>query len=88
MRRRSPEPSRAWGAKERVLERAAGLVGDATVAHWLEAAHVCDGLVKGLPHPDWPADPWQGLKRLVLLMVEATARLPAGGRSSRLALAA
>jgi DNA polymerase-3 subunit delta len=80
--------ARAWGAKERVFERAAGLVGDATVAHWLEAAHVCDGLVKGLPHPDWPADPWQGLKRLVLLMVEATARLPAGGRSSRLALAA
>lgn len=80
--------ARAWGAKERVFERAAGLVGDATVAHWLEAAHVCDGLVKGLRHPDWPADPWQGLKRLVLTMVEATARLPAGGRGARLALAA
>ena len=80
--------ARAWGAKERVFERAAGLVGDATVAHWLEAAHVCDGLVKGLVHPDWPAEPWQGLKRLVLLMVEATARLPAGTRGGRLALAA
>jgi DNA polymerase-3 subunit delta len=80
--------ARAWGAKERVLERAAGLVGEATVAHWLEAAHVCDGLVKGLRHPDWPADPWRGLRRLVLTMVEATARLPSGARAGRLALAA
>ena len=80
--------ARAWGAKERVFERAAGLVGDATVAHWLEAAHVCDGLVKGLVHPDWPADPWHALKRLVLLMVEGTARLPAASRGGRLALAA
>ena len=33
---------------------------DHTLAHLLEAASVCDGLVKGLKHPDWPLDPWDG----------------------------
>ena len=46
----------------------------ATLAHLLDAAHVCDGLMKGLKHPDWPLDPWEALKRLVLLLAEQTAR--------------
>jgi hypothetical protein len=37
--------------------------------------------VKGLKHPDWPIDPWQGLKRLVLMLVEETSR--DGGKPSR-----
>ena len=45
------------------------------IAHLLDAAHVCDGLVKGLKHPDWPLEPWEGLKRLVLMLVEQTARV-------------
>ena len=45
------------------------------------------GLVKGLKHPDWPLDPWQGLKRLVLMLVEETARV--GGKPvTRMALTA
>ena len=78
---------RVWGAKERVFERAVGLLSDDAVAQLLDAAHVCDGLVKGLKHPDWPDDPWQALKRLVLMLVERTA--PSSARSStRLALGA
>jgi len=79
--------ARVWGAKERVFERALALLTDAALAHLLEAAHICDGLVKGLRHPDWPNDPWQGLKRLVLMLVEETARV--GNRpATRLALTA
>jgi DNA polymerase-3 subunit delta len=79
--------ARVWGAKERVFERALTLLSDAALAHLLEAAHICDGLVKGLKHPDWPLDPWQGLKRLVLMLVEETARV--GGKpATRLALTA
>ena len=65
--------ARVWGAKERVFERAVTLCSDAALAHLLDAARVCDGLVKGLKHPGWPVDPWQALKRLVLLLVEQTA---------------
>jgi DNA polymerase-3 subunit delta len=65
---------RVWGAKERVFERALALLSDMALARLLEAAHICDGLVKGLRHPDWPADPWQALKRLVLMLVEETSR--------------
>jgi len=84
--------ARVWGAKERLFERAVPLLGDATVAHLIEAAQVCDGLVKGLKHPDWPNDPWDGLKRLVLLLVQHTSAPAAAGRGRvvvpRLALSA
>jgi DNA polymerase-3 subunit delta len=83
---------RVWGAKERLFERVVPLLTDHAVAHLLEAAQVCDGLVKGLKHPDWPNDPWDGLKRLVLMLVEQTAAAPAVGRGrvvmQRLALQA
>jgi DNA polymerase-3 subunit delta len=79
--------ARVWGAKERIFERAVALLSEATLAHLLDAAQICDGLVKGLKHPEWPLDPWQALRRLVLLVVEETART--GARPiSRLALVA
>ena len=78
--------ARVWGAKERIFERAVTLLSETTLAHLLDAAQVCDGLVKGLKHPDWPLDPWEGLKRLVLMLVEHTGRT--GTRPlARLALA-
>jgi DNA polymerase III subunit delta len=83
---------RVWGAKERLFERVVPMLTDHAVAHLLEAAQVCDGLVKGLKHPDWPHDPWDGLKRLVLMLVQHTSAVPAGGRGrvvvQRLALQA
>jgi len=83
--------ARVWGAKERLFERVVPLLSEHTVAHLVEAAQVCDGLVKGLKHPDWPHDPWDGLKRLVLMVCEhvgsGTARRPAGA-GLRLALTA
>ena len=83
---------RAWGAKERLFERVVPTLADATVARLVEAAQVCDGLVKGLKHPDWPSDPWAALKRLVLMLVEHTAAphaTPRGhGVVTRLALQA
>ena len=79
--------ARVWGAKERIFERAVTLMSESTLAHLLEAAQVCDGLVKGLKHPDWPLDPWEALKRLVLMLAEQTARV--GTRPmTRLALTA
>jgi DNA polymerase-3 subunit delta len=79
--------ARAWGAKERVFERAVTLLSESAIAHLLDAAHVCDGLVKGLKHPEWPLDPWQALERLVLMLVEQTARV--GSKPiARLALSA
>ena len=67
--------ARVWGAKERIFERAVTLLSETTLAHLVDAAQVCDGLVKGLKHPDWPMDPWEGLKRLVLMLVEHTSRI-------------
>jgi DNA polymerase-3 subunit delta len=76
--------ARVWGAKERLFERVAPLLSEHGVAHLVEAAQVCDGLVKGLKHPDWPIDPWDGLKRLVLMVCEQSlAPRPAPGLSSR-----
>jgi hypothetical protein len=35
---------------------------------------VVDGIVKGLPQPDWPADGWQALQRLAQHYAEHYAR--------------
>ena len=68
--------NRIWGAKERLFERVLPLLSTVSVAELVEAAAVCDGLVKGLRHPDWPADPWNGLRRLVLMVCERVAAAP------------
>jgi DNA polymerase-3 subunit delta len=72
--------ARVWGVKERLYERAVPLMTDNALAQLLHAAQLCDGLVKGLKHPDWPLDPWDGLKRLVLMTVQWTASAAPGQR--------
>ena len=79
--------ARVWGAKERLYERLVPLLSDHTLAHWLEAASVCDGLIKGLKHPHWPVDAWDGLKRLALMVTQHTAA-PKPAQPLRLALQA
>jgi len=76
--------ARAWGAKERLFERAVAVATDSALAELLAAAQVCDGLVKGLRHPEWPVDPWEGLRRLVLMVCERLGAT-AGGRTARTA---
>ena len=67
--------ARAWGAKERLFERALPQLSAPTMARLLAAASVCDGIVKGLKHPDWPHEPWAALRRLLLMALQA--QLPA-----------
>ena len=76
--------------KEPLYERALPLLPDHALGALLEAAQVCDGLIKGLKHPDWPNEPWHALKRLVLMLLQHTAAPPAAGRGllPRLALSA
>jgi len=85
--------NRVWGVKERLFERAVPLLTDNGIAALLEAAQACDGLVKGLRHPDWPLDAWEALRRLVLMLIEQLwSSAPAGaktrGATTRLALRA
>lgn len=79
--------ARVWGAKERLFERLVPLLSDHTLAHWVEAASVCDGLIKGLKHPHWPLDAWDGLKRLALMVTQHTAA-PKPAQPFKLALQA
>ena len=63
--------ARVWGLKEKLFERALPTLADHQLAHLVDAASVCDGIVKGLKHPDWPHDPWAALKRLMLMALQA-----------------
>jgi len=56
--------NRVWGNKEKLMERVLPRLSAATLAQWLQDAHVVDGIVKGLKVPTWPADPWDALHRL------------------------
>ena len=78
--------ARVWGAKEKLLERVLPLLADHQVAHLLDAASICDGIVKGLKHPDWPQAPWEALRRWMLAMLQASAS--PGRTKLRLALQA
>ncbi len=65
--------ARVWGAKERLFEAALPRFDAATLAELLAAAQICDGLVKGLRHPQWPLDAWAALRRLALMLMEPLA---------------
>ena len=62
-----------WGVRERLFERLLPLLSGLQVARLLDAASICDGIVKGLKHPGWPHEPWQALQRWMLMMLQASA---------------
>lgn len=72
--------NRVWGARERLFERALPALSEHALAALLDAAHICDGIVKGLRHPDWPNDAWAALRRLALMLAQHTASVPAPSR--------
>ena len=65
--------NRIWGPRERAFERVLPRLDDRALARLLRAAHVVDGIVKGLKQPDWPADGWQALHRLAGMVCEQCA---------------
>jgi DNA polymerase-3 subunit delta len=80
--------ARVWGLREKLFERALPLLSPLTLDALVRAASTCDGLVKGLRHPDWPEDAWDGLRRLVLMMLQPLARNAPATAMPRLALRA
>ena len=80
--------ARVWGVREKLFERALPLLTPLTLDALLRAASICDGLVKGLKHPDWPADAWDGLRTLVLMLLQPLARHAPAAPTPRLALRA
>ena len=74
--------ARVWGAKERLYERVLPALAEHQLAHLVEAASICDGIIKGLKHPEWPLDPWAALKRLMLLTMQQVASAPAAPRGT------
>ena len=63
--------NRVWGQKERLFERVLPLLSAEQLNHLVQAASICDGVIKGLKHPLWPLEPWLALTRLALLLVQA-----------------
>jgi DNA polymerase-3 subunit delta len=63
--------ARIWGARERLFERALPRLSAPIAARLVAAASECDGVLKGLRHPQWPSEPWDALRRLVLMMLQA-----------------
>ena len=64
---------RIWGLRERLFERVLPRLSENQLAQLLHAAHLVDGVVKGLKSPGWPAQPWQALHRLAQSLCGACA---------------
>ena len=71
---------RIWGARERLFERILPRLGVEALSELLFAAHQVDGIVKGLKLPDWPANGWQALHRLAMMVCRHCAEKPAVAR--------
>jgi DNA polymerase-3 subunit delta len=80
--------ARVWGLKEKLFERVLPTLADHQLAHLLDAASICDGIVKGLKHPEWPHEPWPALRRLMLMALEAQLPVRPTQRRTTLALSA
>ncbi|WP_374594077.1 DNA polymerase III subunit delta [Aquabacterium sp.] len=59
---------RVWGVREKLFERLVPRLDAHTLARLVSAAAICDGVVKGIKHPQWPDDPWAALQRLALMV--------------------
>ena len=74
--------NRVWGVKERLFERVLPRLTEVKLAELLQAAHVVDGIVKGLKQAHWPQDSWQALHRLAqMLCLLCVPQAPAQTRS-------
>jgi len=62
---------RVWGHRERLFERVLPQLTQAALGRLLQSAHQVDGIVKGMKLPTWPADSWQALLRLALMLSKA-----------------
>ena len=80
--------ARVWGQREKLFERALPLLTPLALDELVRAASICDGLVKGLVHPGWPADAWDGLRALVLMLLQPLMRSAPASAPLRLALRA
>ena len=61
---------RIWGDKERRFERLLPRLKSAALSRALQDAHVVDGVIKGLKHPDWPHEPWDALHRWMMRLLQ------------------
>ncbi len=71
---------RVWGLRERLFERVLPRLSATGLDNLLHAAHVVDGIVKGLKAPGWPADGWQALHRLAMDLCRECGQGPAPAR--------
>ena len=71
---------RVWGMRERLFERVVPRLTATSLNGLLHAAHVVDGIVKGIKVPDWPADSWQALHQLAFMLCRQAVVTQQAGR--------
>lgn len=67
---------RVWGPREKLVERVLPRLSTTMLGRMLAGAHRVDGIVKGLPRPGWPAQPWLALQQLAMGLCKACAATP------------
>jgi DNA polymerase III subunit delta len=65
--------ARVWGIKQRLYERILPRLTALESANLLHAAHITDGIVKGLKSPGWPMQPWAALHQLAAMVCKVAA---------------
>jgi DNA polymerase-3 subunit delta len=71
--------ARVFGPRQALIERAVQRFEGEAATRLVVAAAQCDGVIKGLRRPDWPADPWRALWQLAQAVLQVASR-PASQR--------
>ena len=67
------QEARVWGIKQRLYERILPRLTALESTNLLHAAHLVDGIVKGLKSPGWPANSWVALHQLAGMVCKVAA---------------
>ncbi len=69
---------RIWGPREKWLAFAVPKLHAGLVMRSLHGAWIVDGISKGIPHPEWPRDPWVALEQLIQQFIAGLRRARTG----------
>ncbi len=79
--------ARIFGPRQALIERAVPRLSAAALNRLLSAAAACDGVAKGLRRTDWPAEPWDAVRRLLLMTLHFSRSADRASPRRRLPLA-
>lgn len=67
--------NRIWGPKERSFAQLLPHLSRHGLQQMVRSGCICEAIVKGVPHPHWPTDPWHALRYWISTLITSLHRV-------------